>query len=421
MPSSPAPVRSLVALIISNVLGGIGVASGIAVGALLVASMGGVELAGFGQALTVLGAAVLAVPLANLAARHGRRRSLATGYAFAATGALIVLIGARLGWFWLLLLGLLAFGAAQATNLQTRYAASELASPERRATIMSIVIWATTIGSVLGPNLSSLGAAVGRRLTLPDLAGPYLFSLAAFTLAGIVISLVFVARRSSPADPGPAGSGAAPVGTPPAKAVGALAALKWASRHPVARFAVLLIVVGHAVMVGIMSMTPVHLGEEDHGLRAIGLVISLHILGMYALSPLVGWLADRFGAMRTSLVGLVILGLSAGLILIAPDAFVPVTVALVLLGVGWSFTLISGSALLARVDSGEVRVPLQGATDALMNYGAASAALIGGPLLAWIGFGGLAVAAGALIVPAAAVGWYARRHRDSAFAASDQR
>ncbi|WP_432558962.1 MFS transporter [Granulicoccus sp. GXG6511] len=416
MSKSPASTRSLAALVVGNVLGGIGVASGIAVGALLVASMGGVELAGFGQALSVLGAALLAVPLANLAARRGRRRSLATGYAVAALGALIVLVGAWLGWFWLLLLGLLAFGSAQATNLQTRYAASELATPERRATIMSIVIWATTIGSVLGPNLSSVGAAVGRRIALPDLAGPYLFSLTGFVLAGLVIVLLFAARRAPLTGPEPG-----PAPAKPAKTVGALAALRWASHHPVARFAVLLIVVGHAVMVGIMSMTPVQLGHHGHGLQAVGLVISLHILGMYALSPLVGWLADRFGAMRTSLVGLILLGLSAVVILAAPSAFVSVTIALVLLGVGWSFTTISGSALLARVDAGEVRVPLQGATDALMNYGAATAALLGGPLLAWIGFGGLAIAAGALILPAAAVGWYARRHRDAAFAGSDQR
>lgn len=210
-----------------------------------------------------------------------------------------------------------------------------------------------------------------------------------------------------------------PPGRPPA--VGALAALRWASSHRVARFAVLLIVVGHAVMVAVMSMTPVHLGHLGHELEAIGLVISVHILGMYALSPLVGWLADRFGAMRTALVGLILLGLTAAMILIGASSYALVVAALFLLGVGWSFTMISGSALLARIDSGEVRVPLQGATDALMNYGAATAAILGGPLLALVGYGGLAVVSGALIVPAAAVGWRARRRRDLAFAAPDQR
>lgn len=417
MTPRPAPARALAALVLTNILGGIGVASGIAVGALLVASLGGTALAGFGQALSVLGAALLAVPLANLAARRGRRRSLATGYAIAAAGALIILVSAWLGWFVLLLVGLVAFGAAQATNLQTRYAAAELADPARRATIMSVVIWATTIGSVLGPNLSSVGAAIGARLALPELAGPYLFSLAGFLLAFLVIGVVFTASRAAPtASAGLSNRSAARSGP-----VGAIGALRWAGRHPVARFAVLVIAVGHAVMVGIMSMTPLHLQNGGHGLSAVGLTISVHILGMYALSPLVGALVDRFGAMRNALVGLVLLAASALLILVAPGVFGSVVAALALLGVGWSFTTISGSALLAGVDSGAVRVPLQGATDALMNYAGAGAALLGGPLIAWIGFGGLAVAAGALVVPAALVGWYARLHRDRAFAVGDQR
>ena len=400
--------RSLVALVLSNLLGGVGVATGIAVGSLLLARMGGTAMAGLGPALSVLGAAVLAVPLARLATRRGRRVSLTTGYVIAATGATVVLVAARLDRLPLVLLGLVGFGAAQATNLQSRYAASELSTAQRRATTMSVVIWATTIGSVLGPNLSAAGAALGRPLGLPELAGPYLFGVVAFSLAAVAISALFV-RHAPQAQ------------ARPRPAISAPRALLWANRHPVARFAIATIVVGHAVMVGIMSMTPVHLGHELHRLDAIGFVISLHILGMYALSPLVGWLADRFGAMRNALVGLILLGAAALLVLAAPTNLVVVVLALFLLGVGWSFTTISGSAMLARVDSGEVRVPLQGATDALMNYAGAAAALLGGPALALLGFGGLAVVAGALVLPVALVGRLARRHRDTGFAATDQR
>lgn len=178
--------RPLTALLLGNVLGGVGVASGIAVGALLVASMGGTEMAGVGQALSIFGAAVLAVPLADLATRRGRGHALSLGYVIAAAGALTVLAGAWLGWLPLVLAGLILFGAAQATNLQSRYAASELATPERRATVMSVVLWATTIGSVVGPNLSGPGAKLGTRVGLPELAGPYLFSLAGFVAAGFV-------------------------------------------------------------------------------------------------------------------------------------------------------------------------------------------------------------------------------------------
>ncbi|QIK72551.1 MFS transporter [Propioniciclava coleopterorum] len=188
-------------------------------------------------------------------------------------------------------------------------------------------------------------------------------------------------------------------------------ALRWAMAHPVARFAVLLLVIAHAVMVGIMSMTPVHLGHEGEGLRIVGLVISLHILGMYALSPVFGWMADRAGPLRTALVGLIMLGASAALVFVGSASLAVVMAALILLGLGWSASTISASVLLAGVNAGALRVPLQGATDALMNYGGAVMALISGPLLAALGFGGLALVAGLLIIPAAAFGWIARRHR----------
>ncbi len=400
-PALTTSPRSLSALVLSNVLGGVGIASGIAVGSLLIVSMSSTAFAGIGQALSVLGAGILAVPLANLAARRGRRPALTLGYGIAFVGAAVVLLAAVLDWLPLLFLGLLAFGAAQATNLQTRYAASELAVPARRGTVMSIVIWATTIGSVTGPNLSAAGARVGELVGVPALSGPYLFSLGGFALAAVAVTLLFRSAGRGPDAPA----------TAPASPISAPAALRWAAGHPVARFAVVLMVIAHAVMVGIMSMTPVHLKQTGHGLEVIGLVISLHILGMYALSPVFGTLADRWGPMRTALLGLVMLGASAALAFLAPLNLPLVIVALTLLGLGWSAAVISASVLLASVDSGEVRVPLQGASDALMNYGAATAAVLAGVVLAALGFGGLALLSGLLIVPAALVGWVARTSR----------
>lgn len=392
---------SLVALIIGNVLGGVGVASGIAVGSLLVASMGGTALAGVGQAVSVLGAAMLAVPLAAIAARSGRRRALSTGYVIAAAGGLTVLAGAALDWLLLLFAGLTLFGAAQASNLQSRYAAGELASPARRGTTISVVIWATTVGSVLGPNLSGLGGLLGQRLGVPELAGPYLFSVAGFVLAFGVLAVGYTARTI-------------PTGAVARRTAGALGALRWAAHDPRARFGVVVIVTAHAVMVGIMSMTPVHLGHDGHGLTVIGLVISLHILGMYALSPVMGWLNDRIGPVRTAYAGLLLLLLAAVLALLGANGLGSVTAALILLGVGWSAATISGAVLLAGVDDVEIRVPLQGGSDALMNYGAAAAAVLSGPVLAAIGFGGLAVVSGALVLPAALLGWGLRPRRTPA-------
>ncbi|MFT3876086.1 MAG: MFS transporter [Propioniciclava sp.] len=417
---NPARVskRPLLTLVASNILGGVGVASGIAVGALLIAELGGTAMAGLGQAVSVLGAGIAAVPLAALAARHGRRRALTLGYSGAVLGGLVVIAGATAGSVWLTLLGLVGFGFAQATNLQARYAASEVAAPERRGRTMSFVVWATTIGSVVGPNLSELGASLGARLGVRELAGPYLFSVVAFTLAGTVIGL-FLGRPARTSHGSAPGSGGAPSASEASgsrgatKPVGALAALVWAMRHPRARFGVVLLVAAHAVMVGIMSMTPVHLGHGGHGLRIVGLVISAHILGMYALSPVFGWAADRIGALKTALGGLLVLGASAAVAFAAPHSMPAVMVSLTLLGLGWSAATISASVLLAGVDSGAVRVPLQGATDALMSYGGATAAILSGPLLAWVGFGGLAMISGALIIPAAAIGWIAYRVSDA--------
>lgn len=399
----PAVKRPIVLLMATNVLGGVGVASGIAVGALLIQQIAGTALSGFGQALSVLGAAIAAVPLAQLAARRGRSRALALGYRLAALGAAGVVAGAALHSAVLLFLALLLFGAAQATNLQTRYAGAEYAVGPRRATLMSMVFWATTIGSAVGPNLATPGELVGRSLGLPGLSGAYLFGLVAFLLASVVVGLL---PRAVPAStPAPIEADAVA-----ARPVGAGRALAWAMRHPTARFAVVLTAVAHGVMVGVMSMTPIHLHGHGYTLEVIGLVISLHILGMYALSPVFGWLADRIGAMRVAGAGLVVLAVAVLTGLVAANGRLELTsIALLLLGVGWSASIIAASALLAGTNAGEVRVPLQGANDALMNYVGAGAALLGGPVMAGLGYGGLNIGAGLLLVPAVLAGTRVRR------------
>ncbi len=404
-------------LVASNILGGVGVASGIAVGALLVEQVGGTSVAGLGQAMSVLGAAVAAVPLVAVATRWGRRWSLTLGYALAVLGGALVVVAALLGWLVLLLVGLGLFGVAQATNLQSRYAASELAPAATRARTMSVVVWVTTIGSVAGPNLTAAGAQLGARLGVPALAGPYLFSVVAFALAGMVLSLFFrpgagagvsvlEERSAAPTTTGTAT--AAPV-----HAVGAREALRWAVRHPVARFAVVLITAAHATMVMVMAMTPLHMHHDGMSLEVVGIVISAHILGMYALSPVFGWLADRYGALPVAIGGLGIFAAAITLgLMAAAGAGLAVTMsALVLLGLGWSASLIASSAMLAGVDSGSVRVPLQGATDALMNYAGAGAAAVAGPVLALDGFRGVNLVALVLLVPAAVLAVVAVRRR----------
>ncbi|MBD3146787.1 MFS transporter [Microbispora camponoti] len=391
------------ALVVSNLLGGVAVASGIAVGGLLLERFGGTSLAGLGQAASVLGAAISAVPLAGVAARHGRRRSLALGYALAVLGGALIVGAAVVAQLVVLLAGLALFGVGQAVNLQSRYAAADGAAPGARARAMSIVIWATTIGSVAGPNLSEVADRFGRWLGLPGLTGPYVLSVVSFALAGAVVA-VFLrpgARSSAPV------TGEADTGEPDktTRAVGAVAALRWAAADPAARFAVVLVAVAHAMMVMVMVMTPLHMQHHGMSLQLVGVVISVHVLGMYALSPVFGWLTDRLGAVRMACAGMLMLATAVALGFVAASAAegsALTALALTVLGLGWSASVISASALLAGTAADHVRVPLQGATDAGMNYAGAAAAALAGPILAAGGFHAVNVAAAVILVPAVA-------------------
>lgn len=397
-----APARTALArrrigvLIASNLLGGVGVASSVAVGGLLAERLGGTAFAGFAQATSVLGAAVAAIPLAALAARGGRRSALTTGYAIALIGGLVIIASTLLQQFVPLLLGLAMFGVAQAVNLQSRYAASDNADPATRGRIMSLVVWSTTIGSVLGPNLTNVANDFGFVLGLPELAGPYTFSIASIAIAGLIIGLLYGGERAARPERGE------PLVA--RESVGALAALRWAFREPTARMAVVLTACAHAVMVMVMVMTPVHMQRHGDSLTVVGIVISLHVLGMYALSPVFGWAADRFGAVRGAAGGVVVLLAAIVLGLIAATAgggWTPV--ALTVLGVGWPWCVISASTLLASTPDPRVRVPLQGVTDAGMNYAGAAAAALAGPILALGGFHAVNIAALVLLAPAAAL------------------
>ncbi len=403
-------------LVVSNLLGGVGVASGIAVGGLLVEDLGTTSLAGLGQGLSVLGAAVLAVPLARLADRRGRRWSLGIGYAVALGGAGMIVAAAVTRSLPLLLLGLGCFGAAQATNLQSRYAAVDGVAAPARGRTMSVVIWATTVGSVAGPNLTALGQRLGEGVGVPGLGGPYLFSVAAFALAVAVVTLAYrdpasvvdtrTARRVAAAD---ASHRQVP-------AIGAVAALRWAAGRPISRLAVTAVVTAHATMVMVMVMTPVHMQHDGATLRIIGLVISLHIAGMYALSPVFGWLVDVWGDIRTLMLGVVLLAasVSIGFLSAAINGSQPLTAtSLGLLGLGWSACTISGSSMIAATPDDQVRVPLQGATDALMNYGGAAAAVVAGPLLDLGDFRAVNLAGALLLVPAVVFWAGSREHRRS--------
>jgi len=393
-------------------IGGLGVTVGITVGGLLAREVAGSDAAaGLGQTASVLGAALVAVPMAAASVRWGRRAGLALGYGVAVLGAVVVVGAAALSSLPLLLAGLFLFGAATSSGLQARYAAADLAEPEHRGRALSTVVWATTVGSVLGPNLAEPGDALGRSLGLPDLGGAFVLSVGAFAVVALGALLLLrpdpllLARRLA--------VGTGPAGPPPRTGTAAALRAVWAT--PGGRLGLTAVVVSHAVMVGLMVMTPVHMGTGHSGsaegttLRVIGLVISVHVAGMYLFSPLVGWLADRAGRPATVALGGVLLLLAAVVAGTAPGgAAVQLGIGLFLLGLGWSCGLVAGSTLVTESVAASLRPTAQGATDLLMGLGAAVAGAVGGPLLAGGGFGLVAVVSALLVVPLGVV-WAAGR------------
>jgi MFS family permease len=380
--------RILTVLAVVQVVGGIGNGAGLAVGVLLVREVSGsAGWAGTSTVMLTLGAALATVPLATLAVRAGRRPALATGWFVGAAGAALAVLGADRGLLALLLLGLLLCGANTAANLQSRFAATDRARPERVGRSLSLVTWATTVGAVLGPNLTGPGASTARALGVPELAGPMVFSCVAFLVAGAVNLLLL---RPDPLPP--ARRDGAPVPRP--RVAAALPHVRGATRT-----AVVTVAVAHAVMVSVMALTPVHMQDHGADVEVIGLTISLHIAGMFALSPVMGWLADHWGPARTIVAGQLVLVAAVVVAGTSGASSVRITVGLVLLGVGWSASVIAGAALLTRSTDPAVRPLVQGLGDLSMNLAGAAGGLLAGALVAWQGFGTLNAVAGTLVVP----------------------
>lgn len=381
-------------LAVAQVMGGLGIGATVSVGALLAADVSGSDAwSGMASTMSTLGAALLALPLARFARSRGRRVSLATGSALAAASAVLLIVAASLPSFPLLLVAFALAGAGTATNLQARFAATDLALVQHRGRDLSLVVWSTTIGSVLGPNLIEPGEVIGRMLGLPTLTGPFVFALAAQV---VTVLVYFVFLRPDPL-------------LTARRALGVKAAerprLGFATLrdNPMARFAVMAVALSHATMVALMSMTPVHLHGHGASLAVVGFTISLHIAGMFAVSPVFGWLSDRIGRMPVLLGGQALLFVSLVIACLGSESNTFVTVSLVLLGLGWSASTIAGSAMLVdSVPSGD-RPGVQGVSDLLMNLAGAAGGALAGPVLALLGYPGLG-AASMVLVAAVVVG-----------------
>lgn len=375
--------RVIRVLISAQILGGVGLGATVSVGALLASDVSGSPAwSGMAATMSTLGAALLAVPLARAAQARGRRVALAGGALLAAAGATLATGAAAIGSFPLLLIALALAGAAAATNLQARFAATDLAPSERRARDLSVVVWSTTIGAVLGPNLIDPGEAIGTFIGLPTLTGPFLFTVGAQLAAtavyffGLNPDPLLTALRDTPVA----------TGAPPRHGLATLRV------NPLARFSVVAVALSHTTMVAMMAMTPVHLYEHGATLAIVGFTISLHIAGMFALSPVFGWLADRLGRLPVILGGQ---GLLLGSLLVAwvgSASDVLVAVSLILLGLGWSASTIAASTLVTESVPVDDRAGVQGISDLLMNATAATGGALAGPVLTALGYSGLGVA-----------------------------
>lgn len=392
MPDTAAPAgidlaatqrRTVRVLAAGQVLTGVAFGATLSLGALLAADLSGQEaLSGFATASVTLGAALTAIPLARLAARRGRRLALTTGNIAALTGIAVVIAAAATRAFPLLLVGIALIGAGNAATLQSRFAATDLAPTARRGRDLATVVWATTVGGVVGPLLLAPGELLGASIGMPRLTGAYLFSFAAQACAFALYVLVLrpdpllLAQRLDRES-----AASAPVSPQ-------------TDRPALARFAMLAVAASHVTMASVMAMTPVHLSHivaPDAVTLAVGVTIALHVFGMYGLSPVFGILADRWGRIAVILLGQVLLAAALVAAAAFADAQVGVLVALVLLGLGWSAATVAGSALLTEATPLALRPRRQGRSDTLMTASAAVGSILAGLILGLAGYGGLAL------------------------------
>ncbi len=375
--------KTIRTLTTGQILSGFGLGSTLSIGALLAADLSGSESwSGAAATFSTLGAAIWAIPLSRLAYARGRRVALATGASLAISGALLVITATAIRSFPLLLVALFLLGAGSATGLQARFAANDLPSARTAGRDLSIVVWATTIGAVVGPNMFGPGEIIGNALNMPPLTGPFLLTIAAQIAASTVFFFglkpdPLIVTQSLDQTSGPRGK------------ISLKSAFATLSTHPIAAYAVISIALSHMVMVSVMAMTPVHMKHDGATLVLVGFTISMHIAGMYAFSPIFGWLADKVGRIQVVIGGQVIYVAALFLAGTAGMNHTQITWGLFLLGLGWSAATVAGSALLSTSLPADQKTNVQGVSDSAMQFSGAFGGAVSGALLAGFEFGGL--------------------------------
>ncbi|MFN3257691.1 MAG: MFS transporter [Ilumatobacter sp.] len=392
--------RTLMSLRLTQVPGQAAVAGMVAVVSLLAGDLlGSDRLAGMGSASFTLGAALTAIPLAAYMRRRGRRRGLALALLIGSGGSAVAALGGEVRLFPVFVIGMIAFGAGQAATLQQRYVAADLAEPARAGSAIAAIVWVGTLGAVFGPLLTPVAKAFGRSVGVDELVGPFIVGSILFAVSAAVVT---IRLRPDPLEV---------LGTidPHAERVRPLRQVRASSSVIAssvnARLGLVAMAISQAAMVGVMTMTPPHMKDHDHG-DLSAYVIALHIVGMYALAPLVGRFSDRVGQNQAIRYGAVILGL--GTISTVMAGYVPVLmfVGLFFLGLGWNIGIIAGSALLTRSVPAETRVEVQGTADLAMSLCGATAAFGSGFVKESFGFHLLANGAAGLAAALLILAWY---------------
>lgn len=386
--------RTLWVLVLAQVLAGAGLAAGVTVGALLAEDMlGGTGFSGVPIALFAVGSATAALLIGVVSQSRGRRLGLVAGYGIGAVGGGLVVVAAAIDSVPLLLVALLVYGAGTAAGLQARYAGTDLAPPDHRARAVSTVLVATTIGAVGGPLVAAATGRWAESVGLPELSGPFVLAAIAYAAASVALLILMrpdpllAAREMEPVEEMPAVE--SPEGTEVTRAaVTGTRGIVIASAAMVAT---------QIAMVAVMTMTPIHMRDHGHGLGAAGAVIAVHVAFMFLPSPLTGWLTDRLGRMpilAAAGVTLLLAGIVAGT---APaDSVFILGIGLALLGLGWNFGLVAGSALLTDSVPADRRAKAQGSVDLGVALAGAGAALTGGIVVAGTDYATLAIASGML-------------------------